>query len=147
MVDLPNGSGASSTAKSSPNLAPYLSASLSRTEGIAQLVSYLDTYYLDMSSWLVLSSAYASLAQYAPALTALDHALVLAPHDPFVQLKYAETAYTAEKYDLAWKAFLRTIEMSTEKGDRVPLKGAARRAAMGAKLVSAPRKGSLSGRH
>lgn len=37
---------------------------------------------------------------------------------------------------MAWKEYLRVIEMSTEEGDEVPLKGAARRAAMGAKLVS-----------
>ncbi|GAA6006604.1 tetratricopeptide repeat protein [Rhodotorula paludigena] len=113
---------------------PYLAASLSRQKGIHILVHYLDTYYADLTAWLSLASAYASLALYPQALSALAHALVLAPNDPWVALKYAETVYTAGDVHTAWKEFCRVVEMSTEEGDATPLQGAARRAAMGAKL-------------
>lgn len=140
MVDLPAASSSSSKPSAVPAiLAPYVAASLSQSQGIALLVSYLDTYYLDLSSWLVLSTAYSALAQYPLALTALDHAIVLAPHDPFVQLKYAETAYSAGDVPLAYKAYLRTVEMATEKGTEGEVMnrkgGATRRAVLGAKLV------------
>ncbi|GAA5880001.1 hypothetical protein JCM3774_005472 [Rhodotorula dairenensis] len=124
------------TAVAAAAAGPYRSASLSQTEGISLLVAYLDTYYLDLASWLSLASAYASLAQYRAAQTCLAHAAVLSPHDPFVHLKLAETAYTLGELPLAWKGFCRVIEMSTEVDDaRDALnKGAARRAAVGAKL-------------
>jgi tetratricopeptide (TPR) repeat protein len=135
IIELPSASSPPSNKAGNGN--PYLSASLSRTEGISLLVSYLDTYYLDLSSWLSLSTAYASLGQYPAALTCLDHAVVLSPHDPFVHLKAAETAYTAGEVQLAWKGFARVVEMSLEPSrDSVVLQGAARRAAYGAKLVS-----------
>lgn len=136
IIELPSASSPPSNKAGNGN--PYLSASLSRTEGISLLVSYLDTYYLDLSSWLSLSSAYASLGQYPAALTCLDHAVVLSPHDPFVHLKAAETAYTAGEVPLAWKGFARVVEMSLDSSSRdsVVLQGAARRAAYGAKLVS-----------
>ncbi|GAA5964738.1 hypothetical protein JCM8115_005715 [Rhodotorula mucilaginosa] len=133
IIELPSASSPPSNKAGNGN--PYLSASLSRTEGISLLVSYLDTYYLDLSSWLSLSTAYASLGQYPAALTCLDHAVVLSPHDPFVHLKAAETAYTAGEVQLAWKGFARVVEMSLEPSrDSVVLQGAARRAAYGAKL-------------
>lgn len=135
IIELPSSSSNNTNNKVPGN--PYLSASLSRTQGISLLVSYLDTYYLDLSSWLALSTAYASLGQYPAALTCLDHAVVLSPHDPFVHLKAAETAYTAGELGLAWKGFARVIEMSIGPGsasDTVLLQGAARRAAYGAKL-------------
>ena len=137
LIELPASSSSNNNNKAGEKN-PYLSASLSRTEGISLLVSYLDTYYLDLASWLSLSSAYASLGQYPAALTCLDHAVVLSPHDPFVHLKAAETAYTAAEFSLAWKGFARVVEMSLEPSSRdsVVLQGAARRAAYGAKLVS-----------
>ncbi|GAA5993513.1 hypothetical protein JCM10908_000626 [Rhodotorula pacifica] len=138
IIDLPTSSSSSSSTKTLPLTATqtaYASASLSRTQGISHLLTYLDTYYLDLSSWLTLSSSYCSLAQYAAALTCINHAIVLAPHDPFVALKGAEISYTMGEYGEAWKGFCRVVEMSTEQGDEeVVLKGAARRAAMGAKL-------------
>ncbi|POY72131.1 hypothetical protein BMF94_4863 [Rhodotorula taiwanensis] len=143
VVDLPAASSSSSSKPSAvpATLAPYVAASLTQSQGIALLVSYLDTYYLDLSSWLVLSTAYSALAQYPLALTALDHAIVLAPHDPFVQLKYAETAYSAGDVPLAYKAYLRTVEMATEKGTEGEVMnrkgGATRRAVLGAKLCLA----------
>lgn len=142
LIEIPSSSSSTSNNNKAPSASnPYQSASLSRTEGISLLVSYLDTYYLDLSSWLSLSSAYASLGQYPAALTCLDHAVVLSPHDPFVHLKAAETAYTAGEFPLAWKGFARVVEMSIEPrgaggGSTVVLQGAARRAAYGAKLVS-----------
>ncbi|BGO99909.1 Inositol phosphatase SIW14 [Rhodotorula toruloides] len=132
LFELPSGKGTTS----SPAQQSYLSASLSRQKGISLLTQYLDTYYADLFGWLTLSTHYASLALYPQALTALSHAVILAPHDPWVALKFAETAYTAGEVHMAWKEYLRVVEMSTEEGDEVPLKGAARRAAMGAKLVS-----------
>lgn len=139
-LELPSGKGTAA----SPAQQSYLSASLSRQKGITLLTQYLDTYYVDLSGWLSLSTHYASLALYPQALTALSHAVILAPHDPWVALKFAETAHTAGEVHMAWKEYLRVIEMSTEEGDEVPLKGAARRAAMGAKLVSS--RAALSGR-
>ncbi|KWU41648.1 hypothetical protein RHOSPDRAFT_36800 [Rhodotorula sp. JG-1b] len=136
LIELPASSSSNKNNNKAGEKNPYLSASLSRTEGISLLVSYLDTYYLDLSSWLSLSSAYASLGQYPAALTCLDHAVVLSPHDPFVHLKAAETAYTAGEFPLAWKGFARVVEMSLgpSSRDSVVLQGAARRAAYGAKL-------------
>lgn len=127
--------GSSSSSSSVPASAqPYLAASLHQQKGISVLVHYLDVYYTDLAGWLSLATAYAQLALYAQALAALAHAVVLAPSDPWVKLKFAETAYTQGDVALAWKEFLRVVEMSTEAGDK-ELKGAARRAAMGAKLV------------
>lgn len=138
----PSPSSSSSASQPVPASAqPYLVASLHQHKGIHVLVQYLDTYYTDLAGWLSLATAYAHLALYAQALAALAHAVVLAPSDPWVALKYAETAYTAGEVVLAWKEFLRVVEMSTEEeGEergrvRGQLKGAARRAAMGAKLV------------
>lgn len=156
LATLPEPSSSSSTSSSKPSPSssssssqpvpasaqPYLVASLHQHKGIHVLVQYLDTYYTDLAGWLSLATAYAHLALYAQALAALAHAVVLAPSDPWVALKYAETAYTAGEVVLACKEFLRVVEMSTEEeegeeGGRVrgQLKGAARRAAMGAKLV------------
>ena len=139
LVTLPDpptkGSSSSSSSSSVPASAqPYLAASLHQQKGISVLVHYLDVYYTDLAGWFSLATAYAQLALYAQALAALAHAVVLAPSDPWVKLKFAETAYTQGDVALAWKEFLRVVEMSTEAGDK-ELKGAARRAAMGAKLV------------
>uniref|UniRef100_A0A0K3CRI8 ER membrane protein complex subunit 2 n=1 Tax=Rhodotorula toruloides TaxID=5286 RepID=A0A0K3CRI8_RHOTO len=127
----------------SPAQQSYLTASLSRQKGISLLTQYLDTHYADLSGWLTLSTHYTSLALYPQALTALSHAVILAPHDPWVALKFAETIYTAGEVHMVWKEYLRVAEMSTEEGDEVPLKGAARRTAMGAKLCI-PRLRSLA---
>lgn len=131
---------AAATVSPAAAAAGYRSAALSRTEGISLLVSYLDAYYLDLASWLSLATAYSSLAQYSAARTCLAHACVLSPHDPFVHLKHAETAYTLGDVALAWKGFCRVIEMSTlvddDAADATLNHGAARRAAVGAKLVS-----------
>ncbi|GAA6057249.1 hypothetical protein JCM3770_003822 [Rhodotorula araucariae] len=138
LVALPEPAPAGTSSKALPSVAaplqPYLAASLCQEKGIQILVHYLDTYYADLAGWLALSTAYADLGLYAQALAALAHAVVLAPGDAWVALKHAETAYTAGDVQLAWKGFLRVVEMSTEEGDERPLKGAARRAAMGAKL-------------
>ncbi|KPV73476.1 uncharacterized protein RHOBADRAFT_54696 [Rhodotorula graminis WP1] len=134
LVTLPDPPTKGSPSASVPASAqPYLAASLHQQKGISVLVHYLDIYYTDLAGWLSLATAYAQLALYAQALAALAHAVVLAPSDPWVKLKFAETAYTQGDVALAWKEFLRVVEMSTEAGDK-ELKGAARRAAMGAKL-------------
>ncbi|BGP70831.1 ER membrane protein complex subunit 2 [Rhodotorula toruloides] len=139
LFELPSGKGT----LPSPAQQSYLTASLSRQKGISLLTQYLDTHYADLSGWLTLSTHYTSLALYPQALTALSHAVILAPHDPWVALKFAETIYTAGEVHMVWKEYLRVAEMSTEEGDEVPLKGAARRTAMGAKLCI-PRLRSLA---
>ncbi|GAA5859303.1 hypothetical protein JCM1840_004553 [Sporobolomyces johnsonii] len=108
-------------------------ADLRREKGIDLLVEYLDASYVDAEGWMTLGKAYAELGLYPQSLSALSHPLLLHPQNPFLLLQHAETAYTAGDIPLAYKEFLRVVEMSTDEGEQ-GLKGAARRAAMGAKL-------------
>ncbi|GAA5982159.1 hypothetical protein JCM11641_000606 [Rhodosporidiobolus odoratus] len=125
----------SSASDLSPTLHPYFDASLTLSKGIALLTDYLDTYYTDHTSWLTLSSSYARLSLYPQALSAASHAVLLQPNNGWVHLKYAELAYTAGEVEVAWKGFLRVIEMSDDQGiTGQGLQGPGRRAAMGAKL-------------
>ncbi|GAA5973081.1 hypothetical protein JCM21900_002373, partial [Sporobolomyces salmonicolor] len=108
-------------------------ADLRREKGIDLLVEYLDASYVDAEGWMTLGQAYAELGLCSQALSALSHPLLLHPQNPFLLLQHAETAYTAGDIPLAYKELLRVVEMSTDEGEQ-GLKGAGRRAAMGAKL-------------
>ncbi|SCV71715.1 BQ2448_3303 [Microbotryum intermedium] len=99
-----------------------------REHGLQMLVEYLETFYQDPEGWSMAARTYAEMGCYPQALTSLSHLLLLAPHNPFHLLHHAETAYTIGEYDLALKEFLRVVEMSDG------VKGAGRRAAVGAKL-------------
>jgi hypothetical protein len=70
--------------------------------------------------------------RYAQSLSALSHLILLAPHNPYHLLRHAETAYTLADFPLAYKEFLRVVEMSEGVSASG---GVGRRAAMGAKLV------------
>jgi hypothetical protein len=76
-----------------------------------------------------ISSPFAN--SYEQSLSALGDLILLQPHSSFWQLRYAETAYTMGDYALAYRSFLRTIELagSMQSG------GLGRRAALGVKLV------------
>ncbi|GAA5917266.1 hypothetical protein JCM6882_009267 [Rhodosporidiobolus microsporus] len=115
-----------------PSHRPYLDASLTLSKGVQILTHYLDTYYLDAVSWSTLSSAYARLGLYPQALSALGHAVLIQPQNSWTLLKYAETAFTAAEIEVAWKSYLRVVEMCDDEGKG--LQGPGRRAAMGAKL-------------
>ncbi|SGY64301.1 BQ5605_C007g04893 [Microbotryum silenes-dioicae] len=99
-----------------------------REHGLRMLVEYLETYYQDPEAWSMAARTYAEMGSYAQSLTALSHLILLATHNPFHLLHHAETAYTLGQYDLAFKEFLRVIEMSDG------MQGAGRRAGTGARL-------------
>ncbi|GAA6028922.1 hypothetical protein JCM8097_001507 [Rhodosporidiobolus ruineniae] len=127
LLDLPTNASSLSSSQ-----VAYFDASLYLAKGIQILTHYLDTYYLDAASWLTLSSAYARLGLYPQALSAANHAVLIQPQNGWTLLKYAETAYTAGEVEVAWKTYLRVVEMSDDEGKG--LQGAGRRAAVGAKL-------------
>ena len=65
------------------------------TEGLAELV---DIYPTDHECWLELASLYLSQNKYSQAAYALEELVLLAPHNVFYILKYAETLYTNGRY-------------------------------------------------
>ncbi|GAA5833923.1 hypothetical protein JCM3766R1_002472 [Sporobolomyces carnicolor] len=112
---------------------------LSRQRGIDLLVEYLDTTYVDPEAWQLLARSYAELGLHAQALSSLDHAVLLQPHNPSALVLHAELLTTMARYDVALKEFLRVIELGTELDqttakDKRRLSGAGTRAAFGVKL-------------
>ncbi|KAK4049685.1 Inositol phosphatase SIW14 [Microbotryomycetes sp. JL201] len=104
---------------------------LSKTKGIDMLVQFLDTFYNDMDAWVQLAEAYQSLQLYSQSLSAISNLILLAPFNPFYLLWHAETAYTVQDFALAYKEFLRVIELT----EGVSTKGGiGRRAAIGVKM-------------
>ncbi|KAM0746325.1 hypothetical protein T439DRAFT_384076 [Meredithblackwellia eburnea MCA 4105] len=110
------------------------SSSLNKARGIELLVDYLDAVYNDAEGWAELASAYASLKLYPQSLSALSHLILLAPQNPYYLLRHAETAYTVGDFPLAYKEFLRVVEMSDGAQGKG---GVGRRAAIGVKLTIA----------
>ncbi|KAI5120033.1 hypothetical protein M0805_004661 [Coniferiporia weirii] len=120
-----------------------------------ELSTFLDTYYTDVEGWLELADIYSSCSQYESALGALQHALLLAPQNPFYVLQAAEIAYTAGDIPLSVKFFLSVVDM-TEDPDLDPAarieavpEGIAVRAWFGLKqctrrLIKDPRAASVS---
>ena len=98
------------------------------------LVAHLDTVYTDAEAWQELADVYSSLGMYQQALSALGDLILLQPQNPHFVLHYAETAYTVGDLELAYRMFLRVIELSGKNG--IIKGGIARRAALGVKLVS-----------
>lgn len=78
------------------------------TEGLAELV---DIYPTDHECWLELASLYLSQNKYSQAAYALEELVLLAPHNVFYILKYAETLYTTGDIAKAYKMFLRILEL------------------------------------
>lgn len=78
------------------------------TEGLAELV---DIYPTDHECWLELASLYLSQNKCSQAAYALEELVLLAPHNVFYILKYAETLYTTGDIAKAYKMFLRILEL------------------------------------
>ncbi|KAH9077702.1 TPR-like protein [Lactarius deliciosus] len=111
---------------------------LGRTEtAVDELSKLVDTFYTDVEAWLELADLYISLYQYASALQALSHVLLLAPQNPFYVLQAAETAYTAEDIPLAIRFFLMTIDMIGDDEVSPPPTGITVRAWYGIELSAA----------
>ena len=83
-----------------------------------------------------MAEVYSSLGLYQQALSALGDLILLQPQNPYFALRYAETAYTVGDLELAYRYFLRVLELSGKGG--ISKGGVARRAALGVKLVSLP---------
>lgn len=126
---------------------------LSLQRGVELLVEYLDTVYNDVEAWQQLADVYASQGlcvgesrratltarSYAQSLACLSDLQLLQPQSPFFALQHAETAYTLADYPLAYRSFLRAMELSgpldAEPKGRGDRGGLGRRAAIGVKLV------------
>ncbi|KAL4401548.1 Inositol phosphatase Siw14 [Malassezia pachydermatis] len=78
------------------------------TEGLAELV---DMFPADQEAWLELASLYLQQYKYAQAAYALEELVLLAPHNSFYLLKYAETLYTSGEVAKAYKIYLRILEL------------------------------------
>lgn len=109
------------------------SAGLSVVQGLQLLVEHCDSIYVDPESWLLLASTYASLQKHEQSLSALSDLLLLAPQNAFYVLRFAETAYTLEDFELAYRYYLRAVELAGPRG--IQASGVGRRAALGIKLV------------
>ncbi|EGG00939.1 uncharacterized protein MELLADRAFT_79136, partial [Melampsora larici-populina 98AG31] len=86
-------------------------------EAINLLVQHLDTVYSDPESWIQLAETYCTLGLYDQALSALEDLIILQPDNTFHLLRYAETAYTAGHFELAYQTYLRVIELSEKISD------------------------------
>ncbi|KAK9898705.1 hypothetical protein P389DRAFT_167255, partial [Cystobasidium minutum MCA 4210] len=106
-------------------------AGLSLQKGIALLVDHLDTVYNDAEGWSELASVYEKLGMYAQSLSCLGDLILLEPTNTFHILRHAETAYTIGDYALAYRGFLRALEMAGPMTEG----GLGRRAGLGAKLA------------
>lgn len=69
--------------------------------------------------------------RYPQALSCLADLILLEPTNTFYVLRHAETAYTIGDYPLAYRGFLRALEMAGPMVDG----GLGRRAGLGAKLA------------
>ncbi|WFD07713.1 TPR-like protein [Malassezia vespertilionis] len=81
-------------------------------EATAELAEFVDTFPLDQESWLELASLYMQQNKYAQAVYALEELLLIAPHNAFYLLEYAEVLYTAGDIGKAYKIYLRILELS-----------------------------------
>ncbi|KAI9284913.1 TPR-like protein [Umbelopsis sp. AD052] len=82
-----------------------------KSEAIAALVSYLDTYYSDAEAWIELCSLYLSVHAYQKAAYCLEELILLQAANPIWHLKYAEIMYTLGDYSLALKQYCRVIDL------------------------------------
>jgi ER membrane protein complex subunit 2 len=78
---------------------------------IQSLNKYLDTYYSDAEAWQELASLYLSQNLYSQAAFALEELILLAPSNTFFVLQYAEVLATMDDLPLAYKQYLRVLEM------------------------------------
>lgn len=78
---------------------------------IQSLNKYLDTYYNDAEAWQELASLYLSQNLYSQAAFALEELILLAPSNTFFVLQYAEVLATMDDLPMAYKQYLRVLEM------------------------------------
>ena len=79
-------------------------------------------------------------SRYKQAAFALEELILLAPHNSFFVLQYAETLYTAGEIVPAYKAYLRVLEMcgaAPTTDDSSSKQGPRTRALWGLKLTTA----------
>jgi len=84
-------------------------------KSVEELSELLDTFYSDVDGWAELAEIYFLCHQYAYALQALSHSLLLAPQNPFYVLQYAEIAYAAGDLPLAVKMYLVAVDMTDDE--------------------------------
>jgi len=89
-------------------------------KAVEELSELLDTFYNDVEGWAELAEIYFLCHQYAYALQALSHSLLLAPQNPFYILQFAEIAYAAGDLPLAVKMYLVAVDMTDD--DDAPIK-------------------------
>lgn len=78
------------------------------TEGLAEFV---DIFPTDQESWLELAELYLQQNKYDQAAYALEELLLLAPHNVFYLLKYAEVLYSMGDLAKSYKMYLRILEL------------------------------------
>lgn len=80
-------------------------------EATDALADFVDHFPLDQEAWQELASLYLQQNKYAQAAYALEELVLLAPHNSFYLLMYAETLYTMGDWAKAYKIYLRILEL------------------------------------
>ena len=92
-----------------------IAAIRAQPDGVADateaLAEFVDHFPLDQESWQELASLYTEQNKYAQAAYALEELLLLAPHNSYYLLQYAETLYTMGEIAKAYKIYLRVLEL------------------------------------
>ncbi|WFD39269.1 TPR-like protein [Malassezia japonica] len=104
-----------------------IAAIRAQPDGVADateaLAEFVDHFPLDQESWQELASLYTEQNKYAQAAYALEELLLLAPHNSYYLLQYAETLYTMGEIAKAYKIYLRILELG--EGNMKPKSGRA----------------------
>lgn len=109
-------------------------------DATSALAEWIDHVPLDQESWQELASLYLAQGKYAQAAYTMEELVLLAPHNSFYLLQYAETLYTADETAKAYKIYLRILELGegnldTKQGEAS--RGPWARTLWGLKLVRA----------
>lgn len=75
------------------------------------LADFVDHFPLDQESWQELAALYLQQYKYRQAAYAMEELILLAPHNSFYLLEYAETLYTVGDVAKAYKIYLRVLEL------------------------------------
>jgi len=81
---------------------------------LTELTTFLDTFYTDLPSWLLLTSIYTSIGQYTRAFQSISHVLVLNPQNSWMVLQAAQIAWDAGDLWGSLRMWLRASEMAAE---------------------------------
>ncbi|WFC98026.1 TPR-like protein [Malassezia yamatoensis] len=84
-------------------------------EATEALADFVDHFPLDQEAWQELASVYLEQNKYAQAAFALEELILLAPHNIFYLLQYAEVLYTNGDLAKAYKIYLRILELGDEE--------------------------------